>query len=604
MTISSELLPTIAPAAVAAGRGTAVASGDIQAGHNGQDAPARKLFGSLLARQSSDQTAASQKADAQGKKKAHGKKDTIPVDISVGLSGNVRTGSPQKAADGPDDKGGGKDGKSLTGNALPGNTLPGRMVFAGVAPLKNPPSEQKTVGTENNPRTPTVKNTGDKSSVGRILLATDTEAPAKTPGSQIPDGAVAATVSPALSNAKQDGSLPLEAHSDKNGHKDNKKATLRHGKGPVTVKEAAPAITPQKEAESAPVTVTRQAPALNEAAKTDPAAQLAATVLLPAEQNRPEKSRNSKNSATNAAKITPEKTPDFTPEKTPEKTLVKTLEKAAETSTENGPATDRKNPGLKDAGKKNTALSVKAKAASHTPDVRRNFIDGLQDKPSVTSHQPLETASTSLSANAGQTPAVTEGKTAGPGPAQLQNGLLSLQDVSQNNGHNIKNLTPASLSTVNQAQINQNINPNHVTPQMVAKQIGLAIARQTGDGKHSFKISLKPADLGHVDIRMDIQTDGRVSATITADNQRTLNLLHRDQGSLQRALTNSGFDVGGNNLNFTLKQQQQNPAESGYGANITGDTEDDGMMPPMIHDIISQQQMRMTYSDNILDINI
>lgn len=589
MTISSELLPTIAPAAVAGGRGTAVASGDIQAGHNGQGTAVRKLFGDLLARQSGDQTAAAQGQDAHGKKNAHGKKDTVPAGISVGLSGDVKTDGHQKAADGPD----GKEGKD-------GNALPGRVAFAGGAALKNLSSEQKTVGTENIPKTPTVKNTGDKTSVSGILLTADTEAPAKVPGTQIPDGAVAGTVSPALSKAKRDGSLPSETPSDKNGLKDNKKATPRHENGPVSVKGAALTITPQKEAASAPVTVTRQAAALNEAAKTDPAPQLAATVMLPAEQNRPEKSRNTKNSA----KITPEKTLEKNLERTLVNIPVKGAEKAAETSTENGPASDRKNPGLKEAGKKNTALSAKAKTASHTPDVRRNFIEGLPDKPSVTSHQPLETASTSRPANTGQTPAITEGKTAGPGPAQLQNGLLSLQDVSQNSGHNIKNLTPTSLSTVNQAQTNPNLNPNHATPQMVAKQIGLAIARQAGDGKHSFKISLKPADLGHVDIRMDIQTDGRVTATITADNQRTLNLLHRDQGSLQRALTNSGFDAGGNNLNFTLKQQQQNPAESGYGANITGDTEDDGMMPPMIHDIISQQQMRMTYSDNILDINI
>ncbi|PCI49589.1 MAG: hypothetical protein COB49_04765 [Alphaproteobacteria bacterium] len=168
-------------------------------------------------------------------------------------------------------------------------------------------------------------------------------------------------------------------------------------------------------------------------------------------------------------------------------------------------------------------------------------------------------------------------------------GLLAVQEVGPNS------LQTASLSPPKPPL------PS-VNPQMVTKQISMAIAKQAANGQESFKISLKPAHLGQVDIRMDFQADGKIIATVTVENERTLTLLQKDQGSLEKALGNAGFDAGGNNLNFSLKQQQHQ-GHSEFSDNKSADGESDDMsFPPA--SMINRQQMKMAYSDNLLDINI
>ena len=173
--------------------------------------------------------------------------------------------------------------------------------------------------------------------------------------------------------------------------------------------------------------------------------------------------------------------------------------------------------------------------------------------------------------------------------APLQPTLLSVQEVGQqNNLVSTSHIKPPTLP---------------VTPQMITKQISMAILKQTGNGLNSFKLSLKPAELGQVNIRMDFQADGKVTTAVIVDNDRTLALLQRDQGALSRALENAGFNMSGNDLNFTLKKQQHNQNQSNFSDNNTGDGENEDL-PHNLDNIVSRQQLKMAYSDNALDINI
>ncbi len=187
--------------------------------------------------------------------------------------------------------------------------------------------------------------------------------------------------------------------------------------------------------------------------------------------------------------------------------------------------------------------------------------------------------------------AMTKGDVGSPllNSPSLQATLLSVQEIGQQN-----NLAPTS-----------HIKPPTlpVTPQMVTKQISMAILKQAANGLNSFKLSLKPAELGQVNIRMDFQADGKVITSVIVDNDRTLALLQRDQGALSRALENAGFNTGGNDLNFTLKKQQHDQNQSKFSENNTGDGENDDLHNNL-DNIISRQQLKMAYSDNALDINI
>tara|TARA_R110002073_G_scaffold40365_4_gene114281 strand:+ start:5623 stop:7536 length:1914 start_codon:yes stop_codon:yes gene_type:complete len=176
-------------------------------------------------------------------------------------------------------------------------------------------------------------------------------------------------------------------------------------------------------------------------------------------------------------------------------------------------------------------------------------------------------------------------------PQQHLTGLLSVQEVGQPGS-----LTPGHVKSA----------AHHPMPNSPAEQIKLAISRQASLGQNSFTLSLKPAELGQVDIKMDFQADGRMTTTITVDNEKTLNMLQKDQSGLERALNNAGFDASGNNLNFTLKKQHQDHMEkqlSQTSLDGTGET-DEGVDINLANSVISQQQLKMAYSKNALDINI
>ncbi|WP_321394020.1 flagellar hook-length control protein FliK [Emcibacter sp.] len=99
--------------------------------------------------------------------------------------------------------------------------------------------------------------------------------------------------------------------------------------------------------------------------------------------------------------------------------------------------------------------------------------------------------------------------------------------------------------------------------QAASEQIVAAVSRHMNAGKSTFRIQLNPAELGQVDVKMEFASDGKMMTTLTVDNERTLHLLQRDQGSLGKMLENAGFDMNQGNLNFSLRQQAGN--DTGFG---------------------------------------
>ncbi len=87
----------------------------------------------------------------------------------------------------------------------------------------------------------------------------------------------------------------------------------------------------------------------------------------------------------------------------------------------------------------------------------------------------------------------------------------------------------------------------------VTEQISVKITKAIQSGSDRISIQLKPAELGRVDVKMEVGLDGRVLAVVTADNKDTLDLLKRDSGELQRALQDSGLQLGSSDLSFNLR---------------------------------------------------
>lgn len=94
--------------------------------------------------------------------------------------------------------------------------------------------------------------------------------------------------------------------------------------------------------------------------------------------------------------------------------------------------------------------------------------------------------------------------------------------------------------------------------------VAVEITNQAMSGKNQFDIRLDPPELGRIEVRLNVDHNGNVSARMIADRPDTLDLLRRDATGLQNALQDAGLKTSDNGLQFSLRdqsayqQQQQN----------------------------------------------
>ncbi len=76
-------------------------------------------------------------------------------------------------------------------------------------------------------------------------------------------------------------------------------------------------------------------------------------------------------------------------------------------------------------------------------------------------------------------------------------------------------------------------------------------------GQDRISIKLHPAELGRVDVRLDLGEDGVVRAALVAERPETLELLQRDARGLERALQQAGLQLDSGSLSFNLRGGEQ-----------------------------------------------
>lgn len=121
--------------------------------------------------------------------------------------------------------------------------------------------------------------------------------------------------------------------------------------------------------------------------------------------------------------------------------------------------------------------------------------------------------------------------------------------------------------------------PMHVVP----IEIGLrALA-----GARKFDIRLDPAELGRVDVNLQISDAGEVSAKLVVDRVETLHLLQRDARTLERAFEQAGLKPTDGGVEITLRdptdqsgfRQNRNQDEPPRRGRSRTDTPDDSVAP-------------------------
>lgn len=110
-----------------------------------------------------------------------------------------------------------------------------------------------------------------------------------------------------------------------------------------------------------------------------------------------------------------------------------------------------------------------------------------------------------------------------------------------------------------------------------ANQLAAQISQRFANGSRVFGIRLDPAELGRVDIRLELSHNNRVHATLTVERGDTLAEMQRSTRELERALNDAGLDLAEDGLTFQLSEggdQQSAEAERGSQFNIYGQDDD------------------------------
>ncbi|WP_319530040.1 flagellar hook-length control protein FliK [uncultured Cohaesibacter sp.] len=89
-----------------------------------------------------------------------------------------------------------------------------------------------------------------------------------------------------------------------------------------------------------------------------------------------------------------------------------------------------------------------------------------------------------------------------------------------------------------------------------AQAIAAQISRFATKGETRFEIRLDPADLGKVDVRLTIGSDGQARAHLFVEKSETMDFLMRDQRFLERSLQQSGINVDKQSIEYSLMDQQ------------------------------------------------
>lgn len=95
--------------------------------------------------------------------------------------------------------------------------------------------------------------------------------------------------------------------------------------------------------------------------------------------------------------------------------------------------------------------------------------------------------------------------------------------------------------------------PKAIPPSAVPIEIGL----RSLQGLREFQIRLDPAELGRVDVKLEISDDNKVTARVVVDRVETLHLLQREAKTLERAFEQAGLKSSDAGVEISLRDPGQ-----------------------------------------------
>ena len=154
--------------------------------------------------------------------------------------------------------------------------------------------------------------------------------------------------------------------------------------------------------------------------------------------------------------------------------------------------------------------------------------------------------------------------------------VTGIDNINAPGASNQANLS--QLSSTNKIQIPQQ--PKLPSSPTATQQVSIQIQKALANGLNKVNIKLHPAQLGRVEVRLDIAPEGQLTASITAEKPETLDLLQKDIRGLVKALQESGLNTNSNSFNFALRKDHENQLNgSASKSDLNAELDDEELEP-------------------------
>lgn len=122
------------------------------------------------------------------------------------------------------------------------------------------------------------------------------------------------------------------------------------------------------------------------------------------------------------------------------------------------------------------------------------------------------------------------------------------------------------------ARVNEAAGPQGHRATTPAALVAQHIIRRFDGKSTSIDVRLDPAELGRVQVSLEVSADNKVTAVVAAENPQTLSDLVRSARELERALQDAGLDLDSGGLSFDLADSGANAKGEDGGSNGRGAT--------------------------------
>ncbi|MGD9637790.1 MAG: flagellar hook-length control protein FliK [Alphaproteobacteria bacterium] len=188
---------------------------------------------------------------------------------------------------------------------------------------------------------------------------------------------------------------------------------------------------------------------------------------------------------------------------------------------------------------------------------------GVAQTPSESFAEVLKTASSNINN-------ITDGNSS----KQSAQANDNIQGIDVVRGEKVSSANSSAAASKTQATTRQSM------PSAVTEQIKVSINKAALKDADNINVQLKPKELGRIDVKMEISSDGKLSATISASRPETLDILQRDVRNLEKAFNDAGFKTDSGSLSFNFKGGQssgQNQSSNNGSYSMTNLGADDAV---------------------------